>query len=109
MIQPPASGPGDARARLLASNAGQNDATNTPPMRTRRRAAPNLAAAFTLTIDDAVAVSGIGRTRLYELGAQGAIDCRKCAGRTLIIADSLRNFLLNLPPAKMRTGQQNST
>jgi len=106
MITPPVSGPVGARARLLATTATQDEAPPPPLKHRTRRPAANIAAAITLTIDDAVLVSGIGRTRLYELIAQGAIDCRKCAGRTLIVADSLRDFLMNLPRAKISAGQQ---
>jgi hypothetical protein len=58
------------------------------------------------TIADAVQVSGIRRTRLYELVGAGKVDARKAGGRTLIMAESLRAYLANLPAADIRTGQQ---
>lgn len=42
------------------------------------------------TITDAVKVSGLGRTRLYELPGSGKIAAVKCGTRTPVKADSLR-------------------
>lgn len=58
------------------------------------------------TIADAVKVSGIGRTTLYELIGAGKIEARKAGNRTLIPADSLRAYIASLPPADIRTGQR---
>lgn len=58
------------------------------------------------TISQAASVSGHGRTRIYELIGQGALDARRSGGRTLIMADSLRAYLENLPRAEIRTGQK---
>jgi excisionase family DNA binding protein len=60
--------------------------------------------AFTIT--DAVKVSGLGRTSLYELIGAGKIEARKAGNRTLIPAESLRRFLAELPLADIRTGQR---
>lgn len=51
------------------------------------------------TVADAVKVSGLGRTTLYELIGAGKIEARKAGGRTLIPAESLRSYIANLPPA----------
>ena len=53
-------------------------------------------------IGDACRVSGIGRTRLYALIAEGKIEARACGRRTLIPAESLKRYLANLPPAQVR-------
>jgi hypothetical protein len=45
------------------------------------------------TIDAAVKISGIGRTSLYLLIGTGKIAARKCGNRTLIMADSLRDYV----------------
>lgn len=45
------------------------------------------------SINDACRVSGIGRTTLYALIGKGEIKVRKVGTRTLVPADSLRNFL----------------
>ena len=47
-------------------------------------------------------VAGIGRTKTYELIAEGKIEARQCGGRTLIPAASLRAYLDGLPPAPVR-------
>jgi excisionase family DNA binding protein len=57
------------------------------------------------TIADAVKVSGIGRTSLYELIGAGKIEARKAGNRTLIPAESLRAYIAGLPLADIRCGQ----
>jgi excisionase family DNA binding protein len=61
------------------------------------------------TIADAVKVTGIGRTTLYELIGAKKLDARKAGNRTLITADSLRNYIASLPPADIRTAQRSAT
>lgn len=56
-------------------------------------------------IDRACAISGCGRTKLYQLIAQGLLDARKLGRRTLITDESLRRFLASLPPACAGTGK----
>ncbi len=53
--------------------------------------------AYAHTINDAVKLFGIGRTRLYELIAAGRISAVKCGTRTLVLSASLREFIDNLP------------
>lgn len=45
------------------------------------------------TILEACHAIGIGRSKLYELIAQGRLETRKIGSRTLIPADSLRALL----------------
>jgi excisionase family DNA binding protein len=52
-----------------------------------------------LSIAEACAVAGIGRTKLYEAIADGRLQARKLGKRTLILRDDLRQFLAALPPA----------
>ncbi|MGI4795064.1 MAG: helix-turn-helix domain-containing protein [Janthinobacterium lividum] len=54
------------------------------------------------TIPDAVRASGIARTRIYALIAEGALESRKAGRRTLITANSLNRYLDGLPPACIR-------
>lgn len=54
------------------------------------------------TIADATHALSIGRTKLYALIAEGKIEARQCGGRTLIPADSLKEFLASLPAASIR-------
>lgn len=60
-------------------------------------------AALAYGIAEACRVSGLGRTLIYRLIAQGKIEARACGGRTLIPADSLRSFLASLPAAQIRS------
>jgi excisionase family DNA binding protein len=55
-----------------------------------------------LTIADAAKACGIGRTTLYELIGAKRLDARKCGNRTLITAESLRNYVASLPAADIR-------
>ena len=52
-----------------------------------------------LTIEDAVKTSGLARSRIYELLGKGELEARKAGRRTLIMGDSLRTYLENLPSA----------
>jgi hypothetical protein len=61
------------------------------------------------TIADATKISGLGRTTLYEAIGAGKIEARKAGNRTLIVADSLRTFLADLPKANIKTGQRGGT
>jgi hypothetical protein len=58
------------------------------------------------TIDGAVAYSGCTRSRLYEEMAAGRIEARKAGRRTLLVGDSLRAYLRNLPRADIRLGRK---
>jgi excisionase family DNA binding protein len=52
-----------------------------------------------LSIAEACAAAGIGRTKLYEAIADGRLKARKLGKRTLILRDDLFQFLAALPPA----------
>ncbi len=52
-----------------------------------------------LSIAEACAMAGIGRTKIYEAMATGSLKARKCGKRTLILRDDLRQFLTSLPSA----------
>ncbi len=57
---------------------------------------------YALTLLEAVEFSGLGRTRLYALAAEGRISFKKCGKRTLIIADDLKRLIAELPDAPIR-------
>ena len=57
---------------------------------------------LTFNIQDACRALGIGKTNLYRLIAQGKIEARALGGRTVIPADSLRNFVAHIPPAPIK-------
>jgi excisionase family DNA binding protein len=52
-----------------------------------------------LSISEACAVAGIGRTKIYQAISNGNLKARKCGKRTLILRDELRHFLTSLPNA----------
>lgn len=54
---------------------------------------------ITVTIPEAVAMSGIGKTKLYELFHEGALTRRKCGKRTLVLVEELESYLKALPTA----------
>jgi hypothetical protein len=45
---------------------------------------------------------GVGRSKLYELLAQGFIEARKCGSRTLISVASADSYFAALPLIKAR-------
>jgi excisionase family DNA binding protein len=50
-----------------------------------------------LSISEACAFAGIGRTKIYQAIADGSLKARKCGKRTLVLRDDLREFLSSLP------------
>ena len=50
-----------------------------------------------LSIAEAGAVAGLGRTKIYQAIAEGKLLVRKCGKRTLVLRDDLREFLASLP------------
>ncbi|EYR84232.1 AlpA family transcriptional regulator [Shinella sp. DD12] len=52
-----------------------------------------------VTLPEAVALSGIGRTKLYQLFKDGTLKPRKVGSRTLVIVEELEAYLKNLPVA----------
>jgi Helix-turn-helix domain len=51
-------------------------------------------ATLALTINEAVAESRIGRTRLYESIRTGALPCRKLGKKSIILRSDLEAFSL---------------
>jgi excisionase family DNA binding protein len=52
-----------------------------------------------LSIAEACAVAGLGRTKIYQAITEGTLKARKCGKRTLVLRDDLRDFLSLLPVA----------
>jgi excisionase family DNA binding protein len=76
-----------------------------PNLKHMNRALPrDIAAATPLahTVPEAVRISGIGRSKLYELIRSGALDARKLGGRTLIPAEALRALITGLQRVGVR-------
>lgn len=55
---------------------------------------------ITYTLKEAVVVSGLSRTSLYEAMSQGKLTSVMVAGRRLIPARGLKSFLLGAEAAK---------
>jgi hypothetical protein len=53
------------------------------------------------TIPGTTQATGLPRTTVYSLIGQGVLDARKAGRRTLVTADSIRNYLAALPAAKI--------
>lgn len=50
-----------------------------------------------VTIQEAVTLSGLGRSTLYKLFKSGEIKTRKAGSRTLILLKDLEEYLNGLP------------
>ena len=61
-----------------------------------------------LSVRDACAALGCGRTSLYSLISAGKIEARSLGARTIIPAESLRRFVASLPPAPIRVRSASS-
>jgi hypothetical protein len=57
---------------------------------------------LTVTIPDAVRISGLSRSEIYRRLGAGDIEARKSGSRTLIIWPSLKAYIDGLPPAAFR-------
>jgi hypothetical protein len=64
--------------------------TNRPPRKARPPPQPD---ALAYTITDACHITGIGRTKMYQLIDDELIKVSRAAGRVLVLGDSLRAFL----------------
>jgi excisionase family DNA binding protein len=52
-----------------------------------------------LSISEACAMAGIGRTKIYQAINEGNLKARKYGKRTIVLRDDLRDFLASLPVA----------
>lgn len=52
---------------------------------------------FGFTMEEAAALSAIGRTKIYAAVKDGKLKARKYGRRTVILASDLQMFLENLP------------
>jgi len=55
---------------------------------------------LSVTIPDAVSMTGIGRSSLYKLFSEGKITARKSGTRTLVLVEDLKRYVESLPPVK---------
>lgn len=49
------------------------------------------------SIKGAIAATGYSQAKIYKLAAAGKVDARKDGKRTVITAESLRDYIANLP------------
>jgi hypothetical protein len=56
--------------------------------------------------DAGLALGGTGKTKLYELIGQKKLKARSVGGRTVVDAQSVREFYQNCPPAPIGTQKQ---
>jgi excisionase family DNA binding protein len=54
---------------------------------------------LSVTVPEAVGLTGIGRSSLYKIAGEGKITLRKQGRRTLILVADLKSFLERLPAA----------
>jgi predicted DNA-binding transcriptional regulator AlpA len=54
---------------------------------------------ISVTIPEAIAISGIGRSSLYGVFKSGAIKPRKLGKRTLVLVADLERYIASLPVA----------
>jgi hypothetical protein len=54
------------------------------------------------SIPNAARAAGIGITKMYQLVGNGDVESRRLGSRTLVLAESLRTYIVNLPPADIR-------
>lgn len=59
-------------------------------------------APLSYNIATAIALTGLSRTRLYELIAAGRIEARQEGTKKLVIGESLRGYVKSLPSAAQR-------
>jgi excisionase family DNA binding protein len=50
-----------------------------------------------VSIAEAAAMAGIGRTKIYKAISEGRLKARKCGKRTLVLKNEFRQFLESLP------------
>lgn len=55
-----------------------------------------------ITLDEASAISGIGKTKLYCEIRAGKLTPRKSGRRTVILVDDLKAYLTSLPLANLQ-------
>lgn len=61
--------------------------------------------ALAIRLDDAGRALGLSRASVYRLIGEGRLAAVKIAGRTLILADSLRALVEHAPAAQIRHGR----
>ena len=84
-----------ARTKAASGGAPSHDAHTLAPL--------------ALPLARAVAWSGLSRSTIYRMAAQGRVRLVKAGRSTLVDADSLRAVVAGLPPATVRGGARTGT
>lgn len=74
----------------------------------KRRLSGSAVEPVALTIADSVGFSGLSRSAIYRLAAEGEIDIVKHGHRSLVVVASLKRFLASLPRADLHTPRQHA-
>ena len=85
-------------------NTRQNDGAKQAVRVVRHRFAEHQT--ITMTVGAVIEHTGLGRTAIYELLKSGRLKAVKAGRSTLILADSLRDYIASLPPAKFSGSQE---
>ena len=56
------------------------------------------------TLEQAAALSGVGRSALYAAARAGRLVARKCGRRTVVLRGDLQTFLERLPVSDLKRG-----
>ncbi|MBF9150386.1 helix-turn-helix domain-containing protein [Novosphingobium jiangmenense] len=81
--------------RREAKASAKDEQLDLPFDRRTRRARTNGAEPLAVRIPDAVRMTGIGRSKLYQLIASGELETVKIGRCTLITLDALKGLLAN--------------
>ena len=60
---------------------------------------------FSLSVNQVCAVTGLGRTKVYEAINSGSLQARKIGKRTIVLQDDLSSFLNSLDVYTPRSKQ----
>jgi hypothetical protein len=88
---------GDGRRSLgePASEQRKDSRSTVPVARILEEHLPDWKLAY--RIDETVAATGIGRTKLYEIIKSGKLETRRAEGMTVVLRDELQRYLHALP------------
>ena len=71
--------------------------------RTPNNTVPPTVAPISVSVAQASVLTGLSRSRIYELLGSGQLRAVKNGARTVILFDSLRKFVIGLPAAEIKT------
>ena len=60
------------------------------------------------TVAQAMTITGLGKTTIYAAIGAKQLDARKAGSRTLITAESLRNYVASFPAANIGAGKKSA-